>query len=64
MRIRLVSCLVILILGITGVAQAGMVATDQVIESQKAQTERDKLNIILQHNDVVAELEHLGVDPK
>jgi hypothetical protein len=51
-------------LGISGVAQAGMVNTDQVIISQKAQTERDKLNIILQRNDVVAELKHLGVDPK
>jgi hypothetical protein len=51
-------------MGISSVAQAGMVGTAQVITSQKAETERDKLNIILHRNDVVAELKHLGVDPK
>jgi hypothetical protein len=62
--IRFITYLLILTLGITGIAQAGMVNTDQVITSQKAQTERDKLNIILQRSDVVTQLKHLGVDPK
>ena len=61
---RFITYLLILTLGITGIAQAEMVNTGEVITSQNAQTERDKLVVLLQRSDVVTELKHLGVDPK
>jgi hypothetical protein len=45
-------------------AFAGMVSTDQLIDSQTAQAQRAKVNTFMQRDDVRQQLESWGVDSK
>jgi hypothetical protein len=45
-------------------AFAGMVSTDQLIDSQTAQVQRAKVNTFMQRDDVRQQLESWGVDSK
>lgn len=47
----------------TPIAQAGMVGTEQVIQSNQANDLRAQLNAALQREDVIEQLKSLSVDP-
>lgn len=43
-------------------AQAGMVSTDAVIQHEQHQWDKQTINSMLKKDEVVAQLQHLGVD--
>lgn len=45
------------------VAQAGMVGTGQVLSNAQAQTDRARLNALLQRDELAVQLQAAGVDP-
>lgn len=46
-----------------GTGFAGMIGTDEIIEHQSAELDRDRLKQELQREDIRGELERLGVNP-
>lgn len=46
-----------------GAGQAGMLATDQVVQQLTAQLDRDRVYEFMDRDDVLRQLQDLGVDP-
>lgn len=60
----IISLLAVIGMLLTPVAQAAMVSTDELIQTQKSERDRDRLARLLAREDVQQQLIERGVDPQ